>query len=124
MKNIHGEIKSGEVNAIMGPTGSGKTSLLNFMACRVDDNKKLCLQGNFYHNGSLRDEKNFKKKMAFVMQQDILFAFLTVQETLMYAANFYLPSEYTYEKKFETVKRIIEQLGLLKVKDTIIGNPR
>ena len=48
------------------------------------------LTGKIYHNGVLRNEDEFLKNTAYVMQSDILYAFLTVEETLMYTANFYL----------------------------------
>lgn len=74
----------------MGPTGSGKTSLLNSLACRVESTKNANFTGKVYINGELRNDTEFMKNMAYVMQEDILYAFLTVHETLMYAANFYL----------------------------------
>jgi ATP-binding cassette subfamily G (WHITE) protein 2 len=75
----------------MGPTGSGKTSLLNTLACRVEYNKNMKLDGNIYLNGKLRDQEEFKKDMAYVMQTEELFPFLTVRETFECAAEFYLP---------------------------------
>jgi ABC-type phosphate transport system ATPase subunit len=39
----------------MGPTGSGKTSLLNTLACRVEYSKNLKLEGNIYLNGKIWD---------------------------------------------------------------------
>jgi len=40
----------------MGPTGSGKTSLLNTLACRVEFTKNAIFTGKIYHNKSLRNE--------------------------------------------------------------------
>lgn len=36
MNHVSGCMKSGEVTAIMGPGGCGKTSLLNFLTGRID----------------------------------------------------------------------------------------
>ena len=64
-----------------------------------------------YHNGVLRDEQEFIKHTAYVMQDDILYAFLTVKETLMYAGNFYLSKRLTPKQIEVHVMNIINILG-------------
>ena len=49
---------------------------------------------------------------------------MTVWETLMLAANFYLPTSTTEEEKQSVVLSVITELGLIKAKDTPIGNER
>lgn len=62
-----GEIKSGSFTAILGPTGSGKTSLLNTLACRVESTKNSIFTGEIFHNGIRRNEDEFIRNTAYVM---------------------------------------------------------
>jgi len=52
-----------------------------------------------------------------------LFVFLptVVQETLTYAALLRLPGSMSHKQKVERVDTVLEALGLVKSKDTIIG---
>jgi ABC-type multidrug transport system ATPase subunit len=56
------------------------------------------------------------------MQDDILYSSLTVQETLTTAALLRLPSKMPHQKKLERVDAIVNELGLGKARNTIIGN--
>jgi ABC-type multidrug transport system ATPase subunit len=49
---------------------------------------------------------------------------MTVYETLLLAAQFYLPTHVSDEAKGELVINIITELGLIKAKDTKIGNEK
>ena len=126
LQNCSGRISSGSLVSILGPTGSGKTSLLNILASRVpcgaSNGSKLT--GSFRVNGQMRDEQKFRRVSAYVLQDDLLFAHLTVFETLMLAANFYLPDELPDSEKKEVVMGVLTELGLLKAKDTIIGDDK
>jgi len=53
-----------------------------------------------------------------------MYAHLTVFETLMYSAHFYLPNTVTDEEKAELVTNVISELGLGKTRDTIIGDEK
>jgi ABC-type multidrug transport system ATPase subunit len=70
LKNVAGNAVSGELLAIMGPTGCGKTSLMNILAGRVAGLKMSDteLTGNMYINGHPRDDVMFRKLSAYVLQ--------------------------------------------------------
>ncbi len=51
----------------------------------------------------------------------MLYATLTVYETLYFAAMLRLPRSMTKEQKIARVEAVIDTLGLRKCKDTIIG---
>mmetsp|Transcript_32199 Transcript_32199/g.37836 ORF Transcript_32199/g.37836 Transcript_32199/m.37836 type:complete len:663 (-) Transcript_32199:31-2019(-) len=128
LKNLSGELKSGTMTAIMGPTGSGKTSLLNVLAYRMPVNKKATLTGSLLLNGHAIDSplwlRKFARLSAYVMQEDVMNAFLTVRETLDLAATFQLPPSISKEKRSELVSSVISELGLNKVADTMLGSAR
>ena len=54
-------------------------------------------------------------------QDDVLYSFLTVQETLTLATHFYLPNSLSEEDKTAYVRDVINALGLAKAANTIIG---
>ncbi len=103
----------------MGPTGCGKTSLINALAGRLPVGGTLT--GDILVNGAPRG-RAFRAVSAYVMQDDALFSNLTVRETFEFAARMRLPPDVTAETKDALVTQIITELGLSKAQDTRIGN--
>jgi ATP-binding cassette subfamily G (WHITE) protein 2 len=71
----------------MGPTGSGKTSLLNLLAARTMHCTGAHMTGEILVNGQHRDDEHFRQHSAYVQQDDVLYAHQTVEETLLMAAE-------------------------------------
>lgn len=125
LQHMSGQVSSSQSVAILGHTGCGKTSLMNILAARAPTVKSQCsLTGNIYINGQLRNDAEFRKISAYVMQDDQLYPHLTVYETLYLASNFYLTSAISHDEKVNLVNRILMDLGLHKCRDTIIGNDK
>ncbi|CAH1794454.1 unnamed protein product [Owenia fusiformis] len=116
LQNINGLFKPG-MNAILGPTGSGKTSLLDVLAARKDPNG---LQGTVLVNGQLQPS-NFKLMSGYVVQDDVVMGTLSVRENFHFSAALRLPSSVSYEERKERVEEIIVELGLTKCADTKVG---
>ncbi|XP_067828425.1 broad substrate specificity ATP-binding cassette transporter ABCG2c [Heptranchias perlo] len=115
---VSGKMKPG-MNAILGPTGSGKTSLLDVIASRKDP--KRFKSGQVLMNGQLINS-NFNLQSAYVVQDDILMETLTVRENLEFSANLRLSKKiYTSEEKQQKVNRVIDELGLQECANTKIG---
>lgn len=126
LQGLSGTAQSGQLLAILGPTGSGKTTLLNVLAARLQDSGKnslMALTGSITVNGTKREEVWFRTISAYVSQDDYLYPHLTVFETLLLSANFFLPSS-SEEEKVRTVANTINELGLLKAHDVIIGDAK
>lgn len=68
LDDVRGCVAAGTFTAIMGPSGGGKTSLLNVLAGRVARQKGLTLTGELLIKGKPRDESTFKAQAAYVMQ--------------------------------------------------------
>uniref|UniRef100_A0A8C1QH95 ATP-binding cassette, sub-family G (WHITE), member 2d n=1 Tax=Cyprinus carpio TaxID=7962 RepID=A0A8C1QH95_CYPCA len=102
--DLNGIMRPG-LNAILGPTGSGKSSFLDVLAARKDP---AGLSGEVLINGALQPP-NFKCLSGYVVQDDIVMGTLTVRE------NFH-PRE-----KEARVNHLISELGLNKVADAKVG---
>jgi len=119
LNNITAEVPAGRLVAVMGPTGCGKTSLINALAGRLQAGGVL--EGDILVNEKPRD-KSFMALVAYVMQDDVLFPNLTVYETFEFAARMRLPKKIPNAVKAKLVDGIINELGLSKAKGTRIGN--
>lgn len=99
LNGISGHVEAGQLMAILGPTGSGKTSLLNVLAARLPVAKGQTLSGSIVVNDTLRNEDAFKRATAYVTQDDVLYSHLTVRETIQLSAFFSLPASISKESK-------------------------
>ncbi|KAI3876260.1 hypothetical protein MKX03_028490 [Papaver bracteatum] len=119
LNDISGEARAGEILAILGPSGSGKSTLIDALANRIT---KESLKGSVIMNGEALDSGVLKMISAYVMQDDLLFPMLTVEETLLFSAEFRLPRSLSKSKKMERVQAVIDELGLRNAAKTLIGD--
>ncbi|CAI0402381.1 unnamed protein product [Linum tenue] len=118
LNGITGCVNPGEVLALMGPSGSGKTTLLNLLGGRLNQSNN---RGGSVTYNDQPYSKSLKSRIGFVTQDDVLFPHLTVRETLTYAALLRLPRSLTREEKTKRAIDVIQELGLERCQDTIIG---
>ncbi|XP_021949882.1 ABC transporter G family member 21 isoform X2 [Folsomia candida] len=118
LQDISGEVKPGEILAVMGSTGCGKTSLLSALSGR------LRLQsGSIRLNGEQLCKRLRRSKIGYVLQHDVFFADLTLKQTLVYTALLRLPDKkYTVKEKLEKVDKIIATLELGACQNNVIGD--
>uniref|UniRef100_A0A8B9MGH5 ABC transporter domain-containing protein n=1 Tax=Accipiter nisus TaxID=211598 RepID=A0A8B9MGH5_9AVES len=116
LHNVYGIMKPG-LNAILGPTGSGKSSLLDVLAARKDP---AGLSGEVLIDG-IPQPPNFKCISGYVVQDDVVMGTMTVRENLHFSAALRLPSSISVKEKEERVTQIISELGLTKVADAKVG---
>ncbi|KAG8529412.1 uncharacterized protein KY384_006049 [Bacidia gigantensis] len=118
LKNINARMPPVTITAILGASGSGKTSLLNSLSHRIEGGR-LKTRGRILYN---QNSKISTIRHAYVMQQDILIPSLTVRETLQYGAELRLSSSMTAKERYQVVEEVILELGLKDCADTKIGN--
>ncbi|KAH3859051.1 ATP-binding cassette sub-family G member 5-like isoform X2 [Dreissena polymorpha] len=110
-------LKSGQLTAVLGGSGSGKTSLLDCIAQRADGT----VSGKVYFNNMECTPDIAQIYMSYVMQADRLLPNLTVRETLRYSAQLRLPGNASNFDIEEKVSKVIIEMGLRHVAESRIG---
>ncbi|XP_061150178.1 broad substrate specificity ATP-binding cassette transporter ABCG2 isoform X1 [Syngnathus typhle] len=114
--DLNGIMKPG-LNAIMGATGSGKSSFLDVLAARKDP---AGLSGEVLIDGAPQPP-NFKCLSGYVVQDDVVMGTLTVRENFSFSAALRLPSSVSQAAKEQKVVQLIQELGLSRVADSRVG---
>ena len=118
LTNMNGSVHSGDLLAVMGGSGAGKSTLLSILTGRVGEGT---IGGQITLGGMPRNPDTWPREYSFVEQDDLLHGELTVSETLMFAAEFRMPSS-SFAVKKQRVDEVIMDLGLNGCKDTVIGD--
>ena len=116
LKNVNCEARPGEVMAIAGPSGAGKTTLLDILAGKIPPSRVL---GHVLVNDQTMNAKHFRRISGYVTQDEALFPFLTVRETLMYSARLKLQGG--FKMATARVSELLKELGLEHVANARIG---
>ncbi|KAH9328183.1 hypothetical protein KI387_000291 [Taxus chinensis] len=119
VQGLTGSAQPGQMVAIMGPFGSGKSTLLDALAGREGATRQV---GDILVNG--RRQTLSYGTSAYVSQDDILMAALTVGEAVFYSAQLELPHSMSTTKKRERAEITIKQMGLHDSINTRIGGLR
>ncbi|CAN1333477.1 ABC transporter G family member 23 [Linum perenne] len=120
LKSVSFHARSSEILAIVGPSGTGKSTLLRYVAGRVRDSEFD--PGVVSINGrGISAPSQLRKICGFVPQEDNLLPLLTVRETLMYSAKFCL-RELSLKEKQQRVEELLTELGLIHVADGFVGD--
>jgi len=119
LTDIQGMAHPGEITAIMGASGAGKTSFLDILARK---NKRGRVTGSFYVNGEKVNDTDYKNAVGFVDQEDTMLPTLTVHETILTSALLRLPKDMTRTAKEQRVIEVEKQLGIYHIRDSLIGS--
>ncbi|PSN48090.1 hypothetical protein C0J52_03441 [Blattella germanica] len=95
LRGINGQFRCGSLTAILGPSGAGKTSLLNI----ISGFKSNGVAGSVRVNGKERHLEEFRKLSCYITQEFTMFPQLTTRETIMFAADFKLGSGVSTQEK-------------------------
>jgi ABC-type multidrug transport system ATPase subunit/ABC-type multidrug transport system permease subunit len=119
LSEVQGVAHPGEILAIMGASGAGKTTFLDILARK---NKRGTVDGNFYVNGDKVTDAEYKNVVGFVDQEDTMLPTLTVHETIMTSALLRLPRDMGRSAKEQRVYEVEKQLGIWAIRDSLIGS--
>ncbi|KAH9954037.1 hypothetical protein BC827DRAFT_1245250 [Russula dissimulans] len=119
LEGITGSVRPGQVLAIMGASGAGKSTFLDILARK---RKRGVVEGVTLVNGREVSDSDFRKVIGFVDQEDTLMSTLTVYETILYSALLRLPRDMSIEAKQYRTLETMNELGILGIKDSRIGD--
>lgn len=102
-------IKPGELVAIIGGSGTGKSTILNCMCGYLKPKRgEVYINGiNLYHNFAA-----LKKLIGYVPQSDIVYDNLTLHDMLLYTAKLRLPPDTTSGEREAAIERAIHMVEL------------
>ncbi len=107
----------------MGPSGAGKTSLLNILAGRAKSRGPVTITTDVRLNNFAVDPSdiNVRKHIAFVAQDDSLQVTSTPRESIYFSAKLRLPKATPEKTLQKLVNRMLKELGLESCADTYVG---
>lgn len=119
LSGIQGVAPPGQIMAIMGASGAGKTTFLDILARK---NKRGVVEGDCYVNGEKILDNEYRNVIGFVDQEDTMLPTLTVHETILTSALLRLPADMGISVKEQRVFEVEKQLGIYHIKDQLIGS--
>eukprot|EP01083_Nonionella_stella_P157846 512927_1 len=119
LKDCSGRIYPGEILAILGPSGVGKTTLLNVLASRLRKHAKCELTGRVLLNGRTYNSTTVKNVTGYVMQDDVLHPSLSPREAIELCAKFRLPKNSSRDQLKLRVDSLVQLLGLHDCQNTL-----
>jgi ABC-type multidrug transport system ATPase subunit/ABC-type multidrug transport system permease subunit len=124
LQDCWGYVPNRKLFGILGPSGSGKSSLLNVLSGRSSSSAAdgITVKGHIEVAGMKIDPVKFRKNIAYVMQEDALMATATPREALRFSALLRLPADTDAATIENIVNHLLGELGIKDCADTIIGN--
>jgi ABC-type multidrug transport system ATPase subunit len=113
------EVAPGELVAIVGPSGAGKTMLLEAMAGIAPTSAGSV---SFDRVDVRRNARKFRGVIGYVPQDDIIHADLPLRHTLRFAARLRLPSRTTAAEVNEAVGAATAAVGLTEQADVRVAS--
>src|SRR5690606_18990619 len=107
LKNVHFAVKAGEKIALVGPTGSGKTTIINLLTRFYDvSSGELMVDGRNIHDYQL---SGLRKKIGVVLQDTFLFSG-TIMENIRYGRLDATDEEVVTAAKMASAHQYIQHL--------------
>ncbi len=119
LQNINVAETGGKLIGLMGASGSGKSTLLSVLnGSENPSSGRVLINGIDIH----KEPHKVDGIIGFIPQDDLLIEDLTVFENLYYSARLCF-GHYTKERIAELVEKVLLNLGLLEIRDLIVGSP-
>eukprot|EP00117_Sycon_ciliatum_P034799 scpid29605/ scgid1650/ Protein white len=121
LHDVNGRVEAGNLMALMGASGAGKTTFLNFLSGRSAS--VLETEGTLAINGKAVSTSSIRRTAAYVQQKDVFLPNLTVKEHLMIQAMLRMDNRLSEKEREEHVDSVMEEIGLQGIATTRIGHP-
>ncbi|KAF5020767.1 hypothetical protein F66182_7195 [Fusarium sp. NRRL 66182] len=117
LQNVTGSIEQGQLVAVMGGSGAGKSTFVNVLMGKTSNTG-----GVVAVNNTPGKMKQYKKLTGYVPQDDIVLPELTVYENIVHSARIRLPCNWTKKEVEDHVESVIDCLELSHVRDSQVGS--
>lgn len=118
LHNVSLDIKPGELVAIIGGSGAGKTTLMNVLSKFTEkQGGTILIDGQDLD----KDYASIKDMIGYVPQQDIVYEQLPLQKMLDYAAHMRMPNDTTPEERNKRITEVLELVQLTEHRKTLIS---
>jgi ABC-type multidrug transport system ATPase subunit/ABC-type multidrug transport system permease subunit len=119
LRNVSGFAKPGQLVALMGTSGAGKTTLMDVLAQRKDSGR---IEGIILIDGAPQGI-TFQRTTGYCEQMDVHEPTATVRESLLFSARLRQEHTISDREKKAYVDQIIDLLDLSDIEDALVGEP-
>lgn len=119
LRQINLRVESGEVVALIGPNGMGKSTLLSVMAGVLSPQKGHVEINGLRRRSSVEAELEIRKNVVFLPDQSWLPSIRTGREFLLAVGRLYSIDD---DRLFDHVDRLLQLFDLMAQADTYIGS--
>ncbi|KAF2398607.1 putative ABC multidrug transporter [Trichodelitschia bisporula] len=119
LNKISGFAKPGQLLALMGTSGAGKTTLMDVLAQRKDAGT---IHGSIMVDGAPRSI-SFQRTTGYCEQNDVHEPTATVREALLFSARLRQKYSIPDKEKVQYVDHIIDLLEMREFEDALVGVP-
>jgi phospholipid/cholesterol/gamma-HCH transport system ATP-binding protein len=116
LKGINLSLYRGEIIAIIGKSGTGKSVLLKHIIGLIEqDSGKILINGTPLRQLSFKDKRNFQKTLSYMFQDNALFDFMNIYDniSLPLVENSNFPQDQVENRVFTQMK----QFGLTGIEN-------
>ncbi|KAL9944680.1 hypothetical protein ACHAP6_007539 [Verticillium nonalfalfae] len=117
LKDVSGYVKPGQLVALMGSSGAGKTTLMDVLAQRKDGGR---IEGSIMVNGKPQGI-SFQRTTGYCEQNDVHEPTATVWESLLFSARLRQSYGTPDSDKVQHVQHIMDLLELTSLKHALVG---
>lgn len=116
IENLDLQVNSGEIMALVGANGVGKTTLIKSIVGINDDYQGLI---KFKDYNLIRQNVEYKRTLAYVADQPTLLEYLTGRQYLNFIADIF---DVSWDKRNESIEKYINKFNLDGVVDNLISS--
>ncbi|KAL0482318.1 hypothetical protein AKO1_012987 [Acrasis kona] len=121
LDHLNGEIKHGTLTAVMGLSGSGKSSFMTTLVGRANYGTTT---GTVFINNKIDSLSKYDRMVGFVPQEDIMLREMNVRQILEFSARTRLGFGTKGSEVEQVVNKVIDQLMLKEIQYSVIGDEK